>query len=162
MFYAHLLEDLVAMHVYECGFYKINGYAGLSRRAIRDLSHSERIDELAKIYRNQDPTETQTLISVLHLLRKIRNAMTHAFLPQVGSDFRKEEGVEQVIAMLKSIVTWERLYLDSLSQAHRAVLNYAVTDGFVKTMEREEPLLDARVARSEIQKHLDDLKAFLK
>jgi len=85
-----------------------------------------RIKELLKIYRNQKDGSIERLVSALDLLRKIRNKLTHAFIPQVGSDLAKEEGVDQIIAMLKNITTWERLYLQSLRKAHAAVLRGAV------------------------------------
>ena len=162
MFYAHLIEDLVELHIYECGYFHVNGYPGLSRRQIRDLKHEGRIDELGKIYQNQNAGEVAQLVSALHLLRKIRNLVAHAFIPQVGSDFTKEEGVDQIVAMLRSISTWERLYLKSLWKAHVAVLHGSIEHCLDAVLQREEPPFDARVARSKIQEHLDELKTHLK
>ncbi len=162
MFYAHLIEDLVALHIYECGYFHVNGYSGLSPRQIRNVTHEDRINELSKVYRNQSDGSVERLVSALHLLRKIRNKVTHAFIPQVGSDLAKEEGVDQIMAMLKSISTWERLYLEALRKAHEAVLRGAITHCLDAVMEREDPPFNARVARSEIQEHLDELKSQLK
>jgi hypothetical protein len=162
MFYAHVIEDLLALHVYECGYFHVNDYSGLTRRQIRDLTHEQRIDELAKIYQNQNPEEIAQLISALHLLRKIRNHLTHAFIPQVGSDLTTEEGVDQIVAMLNHIATWERLYLKSLQKAHEAVLRGAVSHCLDAVLKREDAPFDARVARSKIQQYLDELKSHLK
>ena len=118
VFYAHLIEDLVALHIYECGYFHINGYSGCSsfgrfrisnnaRPIRRAFEESTRIKKTARL---------NALFHTLHLLRKIRNKLTHAFIPQVGSDFAKEEGVDQIIAMLENITTWERLYLQSLKK----------------------------------------------
>ncbi len=41
MFYAHLLEDLIALHIYECSWYRVNGYPGLSRTQLRGLSSED-------------------------------------------------------------------------------------------------------------------------
>jgi hypothetical protein len=158
MFYAHLIEDLVELHIYECGYFHVNGYCGLSRHQIRDLKHEKRIDELGKIYQNQNRGEVTQLVSALHLLRKIRNLVAHAFNPQVGSDLRKEEGVDQIIAMLQSISTWEHLYLKSLQKAHETVLHGSIEHCLDSVLQCQDPPFDARVARSKIQEHLDELK----
>jgi hypothetical protein len=122
MFYAHLIEDLVALHIYECGYFQVNGYRGLSRGRIQDMSHEDRINELPKIYHDQQDGSMEYHVPVLHLLRKIRNKLTHAFIPQLGSDVSTEEGVDQILAMLKNITTWERLSLEALQETHKAVL----------------------------------------
>jgi hypothetical protein len=46
LFYAHLIEDLVALHIYECGYFHVNGYYGLSSRRIRNLKYESQINEL--------------------------------------------------------------------------------------------------------------------
>ena len=161
MFYAHLIEDLIALHIYECGYFGVNGYSGLSRRQIRELNSEERIDELSKIYSNQNDGSIERLVKALHLLRKIRNKLTHAFIPEIGSDFRKEEGIDQIIAMLTSIASWERVYLKSLQDAHSAVLKGGITHAWERALEREDPPFDALVARSKIQTYLEDLKSQL-
>ncbi len=162
MFYAHLIEDLLALHIYECGYFHANGYSGLSPRQIRELTHEDRINELSKIYQNQKDGSIERLVAALHSLRKIRNKLAHAFIPEVGSDFAKEEGVDQINAMLKNISTWERLYLQSLRKAHEVVLRGAFNHCLGAVMKREDPPFDARVARSQIQEHLDELKSQLR
>jgi len=164
MFYAHLIEDLVALHLYECSYFHVNQYAGLSRKKIRDMKHEKRIDELLEIYREQDDSDgsISRLVTALHHLRKIRNHLTHALVPQVGSDFAAEEGIDQIIAMLKNVSYWERGWLKSLQQAHEAVLKGALTHCWEAVIEREDPPFDARVAQSKIQEHLDALRNQLK
>jgi hypothetical protein len=162
MFYAHLIEDLVALHLYECSYFHVNGYLGLTRCQICDLKYEQRIDELAKIYQHPNAGRITQLVSSLHLLRKIRNKVTHAFIPQVGSDFSKEEGVDQIIAMLRNITNWERRCLESLRKTHVAVLRGAIQHSLDRVLEREDPPFNARVARSKIQEYLDELETHLK
>ncbi len=158
MFYAHLIEDLVTLHLYECSWCHVNGYEGLSRRQMRELSHEARINELPKIYHKQKDGGIERLVAALHLLRKIRNKLTHAFMPQVGSEMESEEGVDQVIAMLRNTAKWERFHLQTLKHAHEAVLNQVMTKAWERALEREDPPFDARVARSEIQDYLNELE----
>jgi hypothetical protein len=157
-----LIEDLLALHIYECGYYHVNGYSSITRRQIRKLKHEERIDELAKIYPNQKTDAITTLISSLHLLRKIRNLVTHAFFPEVGSDFRKEEGVDQIIAMLRSVAKWERFWLKPLEEAHLKVFRGGIEHCWDAFLQRDDPPFDAHVARSKIQEYLDELRTHLK
>lgn len=157
MFYAHLIEDLVAMHIFECGYFHVNGYSGLSRSEIRNLAHSHAIQELGKIYHNQTDGSIQRLITSLDLLNKIRNKLTHAFIPQVGTDFRTEEGRDQILALLQNIVRWEKTYFRCLQTAHRKVISGAITRSLDAALEREDPPFDARVARSNIQDHLNSI-----
>jgi hypothetical protein len=164
LFYAHLIEDLLAMHLYECSYFHVNQYHGLSRKEIRDMKHEKRIDELLKIYREQDEKDSSItrLVTALHHLRKIRNHLSHAFMPQVGSDFHAEEGIDQIVAMLKNICYWERGWLKTLQQAHEGVLKGAIRHCFEAVIEREDPPFDARVSESKIQEHLDALREQMK
>src|SRR5438132_1459896 len=100
MIYAHLIEDLAAAHLYECSYFHVNGYGGLSKKKIRDLRHQDRLDELLRVYQTKKDPPIRSIVPALHILRKIRNDLTHALFPEVGSDFRTEEGLEQIIAML--------------------------------------------------------------
>lgn len=159
MFYAHLIEDLVALHLSECSWFHVNGYPSLSRRQIREFSHKVRINELTKIYHNQTDGTIERLVCGLHLLRQIRNELTHAFVPQVGSEFESEEGLDQVVAMLRNTIKWERHHLRTLQRAHEAVLNRAIIHAWERALERDDPPFDARVARSKIQGYLDELEA---
>lgn len=159
MLYAHLIEDLVALHLYECSYFHVNQYSGLSRKKIREMKHDKRINELLKIYEGQNERDGSItrLVEALHLLRKIRNHMTHAFIPQVGSDFAVEQGVDQIIAMLKNVAFWELAWLKILQKAHFAVLEGAVTKCFNEFMNREDPPFEAHVSKSKIQHHLDEI-----
>jgi hypothetical protein len=159
MFRAHLIEDLLALHIYECSYFHVNDYKGLTRKQIRELEHHERIDELLKIYPNRKDGSIERLVKGLGLLGSIRNKLTHAFIPQVGSDLRKQEGVDQIIALLRNISTWEGRFWNLLKRAHEAVLRGATKDCLKAVLEREDPPFDARVARSKIQEQLDELKS---
>ena len=159
MYYAYLIEDLVILHIYECSWYHVNGYSGVSRKQLRDLKSEDRINELAKIYHKQKDGVIERLVAALHLLRKIRNKLTHAFIPQVGSDFEQEEGLDQIIAMLKRISLWERYHLRTLRRVHETVLNRALTRAVERALERDDPPFDARVARSKIQEYLDEIES---
>ncbi len=162
MLYAHLIEDLVALHIYECSWFHVNGYAGLSRKKILELKHEKRIDELLSIYHKQQDGAVERLVSALHLIRKIRNELTHALVPQVGSDIERGESLDQVIAMLKNVVFWERVYLKPLRKMHETVLKRGITEALERALERDDPPFDARVARSKIQQYLDQLQSRLK
>jgi hypothetical protein len=77
------------------------------------------------LHRRRDATlGLQLVISVRAPGRRsiFRNKLTHAFIPQVGSDVSTEEGVDQIVVMLKNISPWERLSLEALQEAHKAVL----------------------------------------
>jgi hypothetical protein len=99
----------------------------------------------------------ERFVSALHLVRKIRNELTHALVPQVGSDLKGEEGRDQVIAMLNNITFWERFHLNALRKMHEAVLHHGITKTWERALERDDPPFDARVAMSKIQRYLDKL-----
>ena len=160
MFYAHVIEDLLALHLFECSYFHVNGYPGISRRTIQDMKHEQRIDELLTIYCDQDKRDGSIarFVTALHDLRKIRNHLAHAFIPQVGSDLASEEGVDQILCMLRKVSYWERAWLQTLKQAHETVLRGAITHCLDAVMQREDPPFNATVSRSKIQQHLDALR----
>jgi hypothetical protein len=164
MFYAHLIEDLLELHLYECSYFHVNQYPGLSRKKIRKMNHANRIDELSKIYgeQNEEEGSIPRLVAALHHLRIIRNHLTHAFIPEIGSDFTAEEGVDQIIAMIKNVVYWERGWLATLQDAHEAVLKAGLTHDICSVMMREDPPFNARVSKSKIQGRLDALQEQLR
>lgn len=158
MLFAHLIEDLVAVHIYDCGYFSVNGYSGFSRGKIRKMSHEDRIKQLSKIYPENDQSVVGELATRLDHLRLIRNKLTHAFVTEVGGEFSTEESVDQVVGMLKSILRWQRYCHHVLFEVHKTVWEGAVRHSLPEVMKRDDPELDARVARSEIQRHLDDLE----
>ncbi len=160
MFYAHLIEDLLALHISECSYFHVNGYAGLSRKQIRDMKHEKRIDEMLVIYGDQDKKDGSItrLVTALHHLRHIRNHPAHAIIPQVGSDFAAEEGVDQIIAMLRHVSYWEHSCLKTMKLTHESLLRHTITTCFEAVLERDEPLFDARLSQSNIQMNLDSLR----
>jgi hypothetical protein len=164
MFNAYLIEDLIALHVYECSCINLNGYEGITREKIEKMSHKRRIDQLLVIYGDQDRIDGSftRLASALHHLREIRNHLTHEFILQVGNDFMRAEGVDQILAMLSNISFWERSWLDVLHQLHEAVLSLALANFPIGIENREDPPFDSSVSKSEIQQHLDDLKKLMK
>jgi hypothetical protein len=135
---------------------------GLSRKEIRSLDHHERVGELPKIYPNQAEGSSKRLVEGLRLLGSIRNKLTHAFIPQVGGDLRKEEGVDQIIAMLKDISLWERRFWGLLKKMHDRLLREVTKQSPKAVLEREDPPFDARVARSKIQEQLNELRSLFK
>jgi len=83
MLYGHIIEDLLKMHLVECSVQGINGYEkGLG--GIRKLNQCSLVKELESVYRDSD--DVHGLCDNLHKLRKIRNAVTHAFIKNVGND----------------------------------------------------------------------------
>jgi hypothetical protein len=160
MFYAHLIEDLVLLHITECGHFQVNDYKGLTRTEIKSLTHNLAIKELGKIYNGNTEGSINLLVSSLDLLNKIRNKLTHAFMPQVGSDIESEEGREQILGMLQNIVLWEKRYLGFLQKHHEILISEIIRNHPEKIMTRENPPFDAHVARSKIQGYLSELSNY--
>jgi len=158
MLYAHLIEDIVANHIYECSYFHVNGYTGLSKKQIRDLEAHERIDILPQIYKNQQGNSVRDLVDMLRILNRIRNHLTHAFFPDVGKEFQTEEGIDQTIAMLKRVAKWESACFALLFKMHGTVVNGAIKHSLRAVCQRQDRLFDARVARSKIQKYLNELE----
>ena len=154
MLYAHLIEDLLRLHLYECAFWGINGYGPIPRGRIKEMNFENMIDELGKVYGN-----VQDVAANLHRVRKIRNHLTHAFVDQVGTDLLTEEGLDQIHALLKRVIKHNRVLLKSLQKTQAAVLREGVTHDFMRLMACEDPEFDANVAKSKIKallKELDD------
>lgn len=153
MFYAHLVEDLLRLHVFECGFFHVNGCQPISKKRIKEMDFKDVIDTLGRIY-----PESDRLVADLHRIRRIRNHLTHAFVAEVGSDLLAEEGRDQVHAMLRRVVTHTRRNLKSLQNTHETLLREGMKKDFMRIMDREDPEFDARVARSKIECWLKEME----
>ena len=152
MFYAHLIEDLLALHLFECCRFKANDVEGLSRRKIKKMDAEERIESLLLVYKAQNEKDGSILrlTSALHGLRKIRNHLTHGFITQVGSDLAAEEGIDQILAMLEQVVRWEKVWLGTLQSAHETLLASVISSPEL-ILACDDPIFDARVSGSKIQ-----------
>ena len=151
MLYAHLIEDLLRLHIHKCSFFKVNSYCKpLSK--IKAMSFEDLVDEISKVY-----TDSDRFVADLHRIRKIRNNLTHAFVDQVGFDLRTESGRDQIHAMLNRVVFHARRQLKALQKTHETVLAEGIKADFKKVICSEEPEFDASVAKSKIRGLLREL-----
>jgi hypothetical protein len=151
MLYSHLIEDLLKLILRDAAFFHVNGYQA---PAAKPWKLEEIIDEFGRAF-----PDTGSLVEDLHRLRKIRNKLTHAFVPQVGSDLLTEEGRDQIHAMLDRYVRHAANRRKILGATFEGVLKKVVATDFTRIFDREEEVFDARVAKSDIQKLLDELDA---
>ncbi|MGB0143578.1 MAG: hypothetical protein ACPGAP_02310 [Akkermansiaceae bacterium] len=159
MFFAHLIEDLVAQHLFECGWYEVNGCLKRTQKRVGELNHRTRINELGKIYGADTDPNINRIIEGLHSLRIIRNQLTHALIDEVGTDFTKEEGLDQILGMLAKVEKHMRSHLGFLESIHEQLLKHALENCIDQLMEREDGPFEANVATSRIQKELEAIEA---
>jgi hypothetical protein len=95
MLYSHLIEDLLKLKLRDAAFFHVNGYTAPAS-PIPKLRFEDLIDEFGRGF-----SPPEKIVDDLHRIRKIRNKLTHAFVPQVGSDLLTEEGRDQIHAMLE-------------------------------------------------------------
>jgi hypothetical protein len=149
MFYSHLIEDLLKMILRDAAFFRVNGYEApiTAPRTLEDI-----IDEFGRAF-----PDARSLVGDLQRLRKIRNKLTHAFVSQVGSDLLTEEGRDQIHAMLEHYVRHASNRRQILGATFEAIVKKAAATDFTRTFDREDEAFNARVAKSDIQKLLDEL-----
>lgn len=153
---AHLMEDVVKIHVKECAFNKVNGYDKDPER-IKDLNAKVLIDELSSIYKNQ--RNISMMIQNLHRLRRIRNLLIHAFVREIGGDLAKELGKEQIRAMIKKITKFQQAYLACLQRHHQEMVKEAFKKNWMNYMKCEYEEFSSHVSSSEIQKLLLEIES---
>jgi len=153
MLYSHLIEDLLLLIMQNAAHFRVNGYSA-PPRPLEKLRLEELIDEFGRAF-----PPTGTVVDDLHRIRKIRNKLTHAFVPQVGSDLLTEEGRDQINAMLDRFCRHAFLHRQVLSAQFDLILKRAVETDVMRILEKEEDEFDARVAKSVIQQLLDELDA---
>lgn len=149
MLYSHLIEDMLKLILRDAAFFHVNGYEAPKAEPwkLEDI-----IDEFGRAF-----SDAGSLVEDLHRLRKIRNKLTHAFVPQIGSDLLTEEGRDQIHAMLERFVSHASPRRRILSAIYDALVRQAVSTDLTRVFERKDEAFDARVATSDIQKLLDEL-----
>jgi hypothetical protein len=151
MLYSHLIEDLLLLIMQNAAHFQVNGYC-TPQKPLGKLRLEELIDEFGRAF-----PPTGTMVDDLHRIRKILNKLTHAFVPQVGSDLLTEEGRDQINAMLDRFCRHAFLHRQVLGAQFDAILKRAVETDFTRILEKEEDEFDARVAKSVIQQLLDEM-----
>lgn len=128
------------------------------------MSHCSRLEMLRdKVYAKQEDDQAKKLFENLICLNRIRNLSTHHFIDQIGSDLSSGEGLDQITAMLNKSTTFAKMFLKRLHSLHDALREGAIRNSLVEFMEygEIEPEFDARVARSEIQRKLEEIEGIL-
>jgi hypothetical protein len=151
MLYSHLIEDLLKLILRDAVFFHVNSYTAPAT-PIPKLRFEDLIDEFGRAFPPPD-----RMVDDLHSIRKIRNKLTHAFVPQVGPDLLTEEGRDQIHAMLERFSCHAARHRKALAGTFEALVKKAVATDLPRVLDREEEAFDARVATSEIQRLLDEL-----
>src|SRR5579863_9533882 len=81
---AHLIEDLLRLHLFEAGRFNMGGVERRTVRQITELGLQEVIGEFSRMHGGQQ--------AALDLLRQIRNKLFHAFCTEVGDDLLTDGG----------------------------------------------------------------------
>lgn len=150
MLYSHLVEDLLKLNLREAARFSANGYQA---PALMPWKLGDLICEFGRAF----PDATK-VVERLQRLQKIRNKLTHALVPQVGSDLLTEEGRDQIQAMIERYVHHAASMRRYLGANYQAMLKQVVAHDFRLMFEGEAEEFDARVVKSDIQKLLDDLE----
>ena len=150
MLYSHLVEDMLKLVLREASRFHANGY-----QAPVPLPGS--LDVIIKEFGRAFP-DSKKLVERLDMLRKIRNKLTHALVPQVGSDLVTEEGRDQIQAMIERYVRHAAVTRRALATIYESMLKQVVARDFTLLFKGDAEKLDARVVESDIQKLLDELE----
>lgn len=158
--YSHLLEDILKLHLSDCARFKINGFSR-SVSQVKRCDFKELIELLPRVYDAAAHPDTERTRQALHLIRRVRNYLAHAFVLQLHAELHSEEGKDQIMAMLRRVTFFARQYLDGLKQQHKKLFRHVIATDFTKLFEHDaEPLPEGRLATSNIQtlvKELDQL-----
>jgi len=158
IFYGHLIEDILKLHLRECAMCKINGF-DFSPAAIEQAKFKTLIDFLPRVYCPDTHSETEKTVRALHLIRKIRNELAHGFIMQIYTELRSDEGKDQIIAMLQVVGYFENQYLRGLQEQHKRLFQHILKTDFMKIFETpDHPLPEGRVSTSKVQSLIDDLR----
>lgn len=150
MLYSHLIEDMLKLVLREATRFCANGYQA-------PASAPWKLGDLIKEFARAFPDATE-VVERLQRLQKIRNKLTHALVPQVGTDLLTEEGRDQIQAMMERYVRHAAVMRRFLGAHYESMLKQIVAQDFTRMLEGEIEELDARVAKSDIQRLLDELE----
>jgi hypothetical protein len=150
MLYSHLVEDMLKLILREATRFRANGYQA-------PIPAPWKLGDIINEFGRAFP-DSAKLVERLHRLQKIRNKLTHALVPQVGSDLVTEEGRDQIQAMIERYVRHAAAARRVLGSIYESMLKQVVVHDFTLMFEGEIEEFDARVVKSEIQKLLDEVE----
>ena len=122
MLYSHLIEDMLKLVLREAARFGANGYQAPN-------SPPWRLGDLISEYGRAFPDAIE-VVGRLRRLQKIRNKLTHALVPQVGSDLLTEEGRDQIQAMMERYVRHAGAMRRYLGANYQSMLKQVVAQDF--------------------------------
>ena len=149
MLYSHLIEDMLKLVLREASRFHVNGYQA-------PVSPPWSLEDIVKEFGRAFP-DGKKLVERMHMLRKIRNKLTHALVPQVGSDLVTEEGRDQIQAMIERYVRHAAVTRKALGSIYESMLKQVIAQDYTLIFKGEVEEFDARVVKSDIQMLLDEL-----
>lgn len=150
MLYSHLIEDLLKLNLREADRFCGNGYKA-------PVPTPWKLEDIIKEFGRAFPGAVG-VVDRLQVLRKIRNKLTHALVPQVGSDLLTEEGRDQIQAMIERYTRHAVTMRRYLGMHYQSMLRQVVAQNWSLMFEGEVEDFDAHVIESDIQKLLDELE----
>lgn len=150
MLYSHLVEDMLKLNLREAARFRANGYQA---PAPMPWKLGDLISEFGCAF-----PDASKAVERLQRLQKIRNKLTHALVPQIGSDLLTEEGRDQIQAMIERYVRHAASMRQFLGANYESMLKRVVAHDFRLMFEGEAEEFDARVVKSDIQRLLDELE----
>lgn len=152
-FHAHLIEDLVLQHLHDCNRSEKNCELKLEKVLGRNGNAKARLKKLGRIYAGD--REWERLITQLDGLREIRNLIIHSMITQVGNDFRTQEGVDQIMALLERVLALQVIHLESLRKKHHQMFTRQIPAHWLLAEDRPR---GRSVSASDIQSALEKLE----
>jgi len=150
MLYSHLIEDMLKLNLREAARFRANGYVAPAKLPWR---MKDIIREFGRAF-----PDTTEIVDRMQLLTKIRNKLTHALVPQVGTDFLTEEGRDQIHAMIRRYVQHSSPVHHYLGKLYHSMIEQVVAHDFTLMFEGEIEEHDAHVVKSDIQSLLDEIE----
>lgn len=162
--YGHLIEDVLRLHVYECGSYHVNGRKPQSWEQITDMSLKKLISVFGSMY-----PKAKELVDALDEAREIRNGIVHAFVRSFHEDLPSWEGSDQIHALLKKTILHQRRLLLVLQPLHESLLRNLMIHKPNEVLAHEDKTNEllihddenppGKVSTSDVQKRLEKLDA---
>ena len=158
VFYAHLIEDILKLYIFDCAFLKRNCMAHVPIEKVRRSQFEDLIDML-RLSEAESP-EIDSFVERLHMLRKARNILVHGFVMQIHKELQSEEGRDQITAMLRRFVTHAQGMHRRLSKNAPAVQRESIKQDFMVAFDHPgypDKKTDGTVAKSDLQKLISDM-----
>ena len=160
VFYGHLIEDMLKVHLFDCSFFKRNCMAHVPLEKIRRMQFEDLIDMLRLSEPEDDSMEG--FVERLHVLRRARNILVHGFVLQIHKELQSKAGREQITAMLQRFSFHARVAHQKLSADAFAFQKEALRQDYTRIFDHPGypgKETEGTVAASEIQKLLKALDA---